>query len=92
MTKLLELSDIASTRPLGDDEGYLISRKMGLLMQRDSGHNATFRLSIGDNCENHQTGEIVGTITELYRENGHNRASTKTGFYREQDLKAVASC
>ena len=73
-----------------------ITRMMDERLKRDSGESVAFRFKIGDKVENftiYKEGfaKAEGTVSDTYRENGHNRVATETGFHREQDLRKAKS-
>jgi len=94
MKDKLSIHDIIQTKPLTKLESNLIERKMAALLASDSGNSQPFRLAVGDKVENfgaYKEGFAMpcGTVIEVYRENGHNRAATEKGFFREQDLRKI---
>jgi len=67
-------------------------RTLTLLERLDKGKSKPFRLAVGDKVEDFfvfTPAEPVGTVKELYRENGHNRVATENGYFREQDLRRM---
>jgi len=81
---------IINTPKPSPEMSNLLSRKLELILQQSAGKSVPFRLSIGDRVEDFYTftpAVFVGTVSELYRENGHNKIATEQGFFREKDLR-----
>ena len=92
MKAKITLASLIGTKPLSTYESQLITRKMIAIENRDSGNDDSFRLKVGDSVENfgaYKDGyaQPIGTVTEVYRENGHIRIATEKGFFREQDIR-----
>ena len=91
MSNQITIADLLKTRPISAKERDLLTRKIEAELKRDSGKSEPFRLAVGDKVENFAMytdgyAQPCGTVSEVYRENGHNRVATETGFHREQDL------
>lgn len=90
----ITLADIVHTRPLTKYEHNYLDRKLERVLKEGAGKNKPFRLAVGDKVENFAmftegNAQPVGTVQELYRENGHNRVATEKGFFREDDLRKI---
>jgi len=86
------LAALAPTKPLNKFERNFLGNKMRKELEAGAGKNVPFRLSVGDKVEDffmYTPPLFVGTVSDLYRENGHNRVETEQGFHREQDLRKV---
>jgi len=94
MKTQITLPQLLSTQPLSKLEHKKIDRMMITQLKKDAGSSEAFRFKVGDEVENftmYKEGfaKPEGTVIEVYRENGHNRVATETGFHREQDLRKV---
>jgi len=88
----INITSLHHTAPLARDESSRLDRMIATSIKESAGKNEPFRLQVGDKVEDFATttpGRPVGTVEELYRENGHNRAMTEQGFFREQDLRVI---
>ena len=81
----ITLAELRGTKPLTQWERNYLGNKMIRDLRAHRGNSAPFRLKVGDKVLDTTTQERH-TVTELYRQNGHNYVASETRFIRERDL------
>lgn len=84
----ISIHELHQTKPLNKYQRNYLDNMIARTLHEGRGKNKPFRLQVGDHVMDTNTGAKY-TVTELYRQNGHNKVASKTRFHREDSLMKV---